>query len=150
MHSIHVTDKRMHFSAAHFVMGASKCENLHGHNYTVEVYVNGPLDGHGMVIDFRDVKEQVLKVCKTLDHKVLLPGTSEVIKVRDLDDAIEVRVEAKRYVLPKSDCLVLPIVATTAELLAEFICCKLEFPDGFRFRVCVDEAIGSTGCFERE
>lgn len=150
MHSIHVSGKKLHFSAAHFVMGASKAENLHGHNYSVDVYLSGPLDSHGMVIDFRDVKEQVSRVCKSLDHKVLLPGSSEAIKVRDLDDTVEVRVEAKRYVLPKSDCLVLPIVATTVELLAEFIHSKLQYPEEFKAKVCVAEATGSTGCFEKE
>ena len=138
----------MHFSAAHFVASAGACENLHGHNYTVEVYIEGPLNEDGMVLDFRDVKTRTIEICKSLDHRVLLPGESNVIKIRDLDDTVEVRVGDKRYILPRTDCLVLPLAATTAELLAEFIAGKIEITSSHLLRVCVAESEGSVGCFE--
>ncbi len=138
----------MHFSAAHFVASAGACENLHGHNYTVEVYIEGPLNEDGMVLDFRDVKTRAIQICRSLDHRVLLPGESNVIKIRDLDDTVEVRVGEKRYILPRTDCLVLPLAATTAELLAEFIAGKIEIASSHLLRVCVAESEGSVGCFE--
>lgn len=138
----------MHFSAAHFVASAGACENLHGHNYTVEVYIEGPLNEDEMVLDFRDVKTRTIEICKSLDHRVLLPGESNVIKIRDLDDTVEVRVGDKRYILPRTDCLVLPLAATTAELLAEFIAGKIEIASSHLLRVCVAESEGSVGCFE--
>ena len=58
------------FAAAHqLTMVGTKCENMHGHNWKVEVTVKADgLDNLGMGIDFRAVKEAVNKVLDTLDH----------------------------------------------------------------------------------
>ena len=62
-----------HFAAAHQLkMVAEKCENLHGHNWKVEVCVAGEtLNEAGVLIDFGILKEHVSKVIATLDHKFL-------------------------------------------------------------------------------
>ena len=61
------------FSAAHALRGyRGKCENLHGHNWKVEVYVRGDrLDQIGMLVDFKELKEATRRVMKLLDHHVL-------------------------------------------------------------------------------
>jgi len=58
------------FSAAHALRGyRGKCENLHGHNWKVEVYVRGEqLDDTGMLVDFKDLKEATRAVMHYLDH----------------------------------------------------------------------------------
>ena len=58
------------FSAAHALRGyRGKCENLHGHNWKVEVYVRGAqLDEIGMLVDFKDLKEATRGVMRYLDH----------------------------------------------------------------------------------
>ena len=58
------------FSAAHALRGyRGKCENLHGHNWKVEVYVRGAqLDEIGMLVDFKDLKEATRGVMTYLDH----------------------------------------------------------------------------------
>ncbi len=62
-----------HFSGAHrlrYLHG--KCEELHGHNWKVEVSVAAPrLNKEGIVIDFKVLKQKVEKVLKTLDHTFL-------------------------------------------------------------------------------
>ncbi|MGD9396937.1 MAG: 6-carboxytetrahydropterin synthase, partial [Candidatus Thorarchaeota archaeon] len=103
----------------------------------------------GMVLDFRDVKSKALTICKTLDHKVLLPGESKSIKVTKSEEFIEVNVGEKRYVLPEGDCVIIPTKATTAELLAQYIHDNLDFPEDFSVRVCVSESAGSTGCYKK-
>ena len=148
VYSIRVSDQKLHFSSSHFVLGSDGCENLHGHNYTVEILIEGTLNKYGMVIDFRDVKKQALEVCKQLDHKVLLPGKSRTVQVHETDDSVNVTVGDKKYVFPVEDCVVLPATATTAELLAEYIYQHLEFPDGYRLKVCVGENVGTFGCYE--
>jgi len=148
MHSIRVNDSRLHFSSAHFVMGADYCESLHGHNYFVEITVFGELDSDGMVMDFRDIKKQALWICELLDHKTLLPGKSQSIEVNESEYSYEVTVSGKRYVFPKEDCFILPYNATTAERLAEFIASQIKLSDNYKVRVCVSENIGSMGCFE--
>jgi 6-pyruvoyltetrahydropterin/6-carboxytetrahydropterin synthase len=61
------------FSAAHrLTMVGEKCENLHGHNWKVEVVVSGDrLDAGGVLMDFGIIKTHVREVMDTLDHKYL-------------------------------------------------------------------------------
>ena len=62
-----------HFSAAHqLTMVGEKCENLHGHNWRVEVYVRGErLNEAGVLIDFGVIKTHVKTIMKRLDHQFL-------------------------------------------------------------------------------
>jgi 6-pyruvoyltetrahydropterin/6-carboxytetrahydropterin synthase len=58
------------FSAAHSLRGyQGDCAGIHGHNWTVEVFVRcRELDEIGIGIDFRDVKQAVGDVLVGLDH----------------------------------------------------------------------------------
>lgn len=62
-----------HFSGAHrlrYLHG--KCEELHGHNWKVEVLVSSSkLNQEGVVIDFKILKQKLEKVLKSLDHTFL-------------------------------------------------------------------------------
>ena len=62
-----------HFSAAHQLkMVAKKCENLHGHNWKVEVHITGKKLNHaGVLIDFGEIKMHLSKIMEKLDHKFL-------------------------------------------------------------------------------
>ena len=62
-----------HFSAAHQLeMVAKKCENLHGHNWKIEVYVAGDeLNEAGVLMDFGEIKKTVAKIMSELDHRFL-------------------------------------------------------------------------------
>lgn len=62
-----------HFAAAHQLqMVARKCENLHGHNWKVEVCVQGEgLDAGGVLVDFGVIKRHVADVMEELDHRFL-------------------------------------------------------------------------------
>jgi len=62
-----------HFAAAHQLkMVAEKCENLHGHNWKVEVHVAGEtLNSAGVLVDFGEVKKHLSETMSTLDHKFL-------------------------------------------------------------------------------
>jgi len=61
------------FAAAHQLpLSKSKCENLHGHNWKIEVIVQGErLDNSGMVIDFAILKKEVDQILDTMDHQFL-------------------------------------------------------------------------------
>jgi 6-pyruvoyltetrahydropterin/6-carboxytetrahydropterin synthase len=53
-------------------MVAEKCENLHGHNWKIEVYVSGErLNDAGVVMDFGEIKRNLSEIMATLDHKFL-------------------------------------------------------------------------------
>jgi len=62
-----------HFAAAHrLTMVGEKCENLHGHNWKIEVFVRGEnLDDAGVLMDFGIIKTHVRDIMSLLDHKFL-------------------------------------------------------------------------------
>ncbi len=70
MHRIKIHDR---FASAHFLKGyKGECESLHGHNWKVEVEVQGEsLDNIGMLIDFKHLKIIVNEILKNLDHRLL-------------------------------------------------------------------------------
>ena len=61
------------FSAAHLLAQiGGKCEELHGHNFRVEVTVTAPdLNESGLLIDFRAVKKWLNVILDQMDHKHL-------------------------------------------------------------------------------
>jgi len=62
-----------HFAAAHNLVNyQGDCENLHGHNWKVEVRVAArELDMAGLGIDFKVLKRETNQVLDGLDHKYL-------------------------------------------------------------------------------
>ncbi|MDD3274794.1 MAG: 6-carboxytetrahydropterin synthase QueD [Candidatus Omnitrophica bacterium] len=61
------------FSSAHNLRGyKGKCEDLHGHNWVVEITVeSGKLDKIGMVLDFKFLKKELGACLEKMDHKYL-------------------------------------------------------------------------------
>ncbi len=61
------------FAAAHNLKDfRGKCENLHGHNWKVEVVLRGTaLEQNGILIDFGEVKASVKEALEKVDHKYL-------------------------------------------------------------------------------
>lgn len=62
-----------HFAAAHHLLNYDgDCENQHGHNWKVEVYVKGDkLNKSNILVDFKVLKKQLDSVLDLLDHKDL-------------------------------------------------------------------------------
>jgi 6-pyruvoyltetrahydropterin/6-carboxytetrahydropterin synthase len=61
------------FSAGHALRHyKGKCENVHGHNYRVQVVLRGEkLDATGMLADFVDLKRLLRAISEPLDHVFL-------------------------------------------------------------------------------
>ena len=70
MYELKITSQ---FAAAHQLREIKGgCENLHGHNWKIEVFVIGSeLGKDGLLIDFRLIKNATKKVIDELDHKFL-------------------------------------------------------------------------------
>lgn len=74
----------------HLNLHNGKCNNLHGHNYKVEVdietdnIIDAPVSSDGMVCDFGDVKN----IIDSLDHQDLNSYFEEKIKGFDTDNLI--------------------------------------------------------------
>ena len=62
-----------HFSGAHRLRSLhGQCEELHGHNWKIEVSVTSKrLKKGGIVLDFGILKQKVARVLKGLDHTYL-------------------------------------------------------------------------------
>lgn len=63
--------KRLEIAGAHKLSlnYDSKCSNIHGHNWIVEIYMQSKdLDRNGMVMDFTHIKKEIHDA---LDHKFI-------------------------------------------------------------------------------
>jgi 6-pyruvoyltetrahydropterin/6-carboxytetrahydropterin synthase len=58
------------FAAGHALRNyRGKCENVHGHNYRVQVTIEGAeLDAIGLLVDFVELKKAVHDVIERMDH----------------------------------------------------------------------------------
>ena len=61
------------FAAGHYLRDyKGKCENPHGHNYKVQVTLQGKeLDRAGLLLDFKDLKVVMKHVIDYLDHQMM-------------------------------------------------------------------------------
>ena len=61
------------FAAAHQLRGyKGKCENMHGHNWRVQVSISSEkLNDIGIVIDYNDLKKVTNETISALDHSYL-------------------------------------------------------------------------------
>ena len=61
------------FAAGHALRNYhGKCENVHGHNYRVQVTLAGEaLDAAGLLVDFTEVKRLLHAVVEPMDHRFL-------------------------------------------------------------------------------
>ncbi len=106
------------FDSAHFLTDYhGKCENLHGHQWRVVVYVRSQgLQGAGtekdMVVDFTRFKKIVREECDALDHTFLVEEGS-------LKPATIAALEGEGFSLT-----ILPF-RTTAENLAHYLAERL-------------------------
>ena len=61
------------FAAGHSLRGyKGKCENVHGHNYRVQLVVCGEqLDSTGLLMDFVEIRRTIKGLVERLDHHFL-------------------------------------------------------------------------------
>jgi len=150
---VDVTKEQFVFSAAHFITFAGDvCERLHGHNYGVRASVEGPLDQNRYVVDFIALRDAVLAETGKLDHHVILPSDHDEIKVTSDQRETTATFRDRRWVFPNDDCLILPVVNTTAEEIARLIAQRViertykEFGDAIDWiEIAVDENHGQWG-----
>ncbi len=145
------------FSCAHFLIFADGSkERLHGHNYHVQVEIEGDLSEAGLVIDFLHAKPVVRELCDFLDEHWLLPGEHPELKIETRGDHTEVVYRESHYRVPSDEIRVLPINNSSVENLATWFGRELyrrldeRFGDRHvrRLRVAISETPGQRGVFE--
>ena len=150
---VDVRKEQFVFSAAHFITFAGDiCERIHGHNYGVRASVEGPLDQNRYVVDFLALRDAVLKQTQTLDHHVILPSDHAEIKITSDARETTATFRDRRWVFPNEDCVILPVINTTAEEIARVIAERViaqtheQFGSNLSFlEVAVDENCGQWG-----
>ncbi len=155
---VSVSKEYLSFSSAHFItLTGHQCESLHGHNYRVGVMVEGGLDPEcSFVVDFGVLKRILRPYIQPLDHRVLLPSENPKLMLRRNGDRIEVDyLGGERFVFPLSNCALLPISNTTAEMIAEYLAHRIRGDlraEGLTLldtiEVEVEESPGQSGYFK--
>ncbi len=155
-YKVRVTKDHLVFCSGHFISyEGDRCERLHGHNYRATVEVEGILDENHYVFDFIALKNRIKAITDELDHYMMLPTRNPHIAVKETAHGVQVRYKDREWLFPRSDCVLLPIENTTAELLARYIAQRLG--DDLRrhhgfvprvLRVEVEENIGQSATCE--
>ncbi len=152
---VFVGKEYLKFNAAHFIAYPGFRERVHGHNYQVTVRIGGDLGPDGYVVDFGLVKRVTRELCDGLDERLLLPEKSDCLVIRHNGKQIEVTYEdGAWFSFPKDDVLLLPIVHSSAEELAQYVAGELALRlrqagarPWRRFEVSVAEAAGQSATF---
>ncbi len=113
------------FSSAHQLRGyKGKCENLHGHNYRIEIYARGrELDNIGLLVDFVELKAAADEVVQYLDHQninelepfdVLQPSAENLAKY--ILERVGAKISDERVQIYKVRCFETPTSVATYEV----------------------------------
>ena len=123
---VRVTKDYLVFCSGHFITyEGDQCERIHGHNYRTAVEAEGDLDENHYVIDFIALKDMTKAIVDELDHRMLLPTRSEQIGLQEDGPNIRVTYRDRYWSFPRTECALVPIANTTAELLADYIAERL-------------------------
>jgi 6-pyruvoyltetrahydropterin/6-carboxytetrahydropterin synthase len=114
------------FSSAHQLRGyKGKCENLHGHNYKIEIYARGrELDNIGLLVDFGELKAAADEVVRYLDHRNIneLPPFDEELNpsaenlARYILERVAAQVGDARVAIYKVRCYETPTSVATYQI----------------------------------
>ncbi len=114
------------FSSAHQLRGyKGKCENLHGHNYKIEIYARGrELDNIGLLVDFGELKQAADEIVQYLDHRNIneLPPFDEALNpsaenlARYILERVATRVGDDRVQVYKVRCFETPTSVATYQV----------------------------------
>src|SRR5436309_14132120 len=114
------------FSSAHQLRGyRGKCENLHGHNYKIEIYARGrELNNIGLLVDFVELKDAADEVVQYLDHRninelppfdVELNPSAEKL-ARFILERVATRISDERVQIYKVRCFETPTSVATYQV----------------------------------
>ena len=121
------------FTAGHRIPWHEKCGRMHGHTFQVRVIVDGQVDSStGIVVDFGDLAKALNEIIDPLDHRFL--AAKDAVQIHFSEEFVKQAgtfagaiypggyyVIDKKYILPESDVVVLPLDIISSENLAKYI-----------------------------
>ncbi|MBX8638932.1 MAG: 6-carboxytetrahydropterin synthase [Candidatus Thermoplasmatota archaeon] len=141
------------FVAGHFLPTIEKCSRLHGHNYAMGLIIEGEPDRNGIILDFIELKKAAHRIVDSIDHKMVLPSDGTSMKITKFGEEYTVKFNGKRYVIPASDVVILPLINVSAEELSRYFAFELKKIGVFgkniySFTVIVSEGRGQEALWE--
>ena len=120
---IHLRKDYLKFAAAHMtVFPDGSKENLHGHNYQVELTVELTEPTIARMLSYEVFKRALKTVCERWDEKVLIAADNPHLETLPAAaDECAFRLCGKRYVLPADEVTMLAVDNVTAENLARLL-----------------------------
>ena len=117
--TIELFKEEMKFSAGHFtIFSATHRENLHGHNFSVYVGIEGVVDDNGMLTDYGGYKRWIIDRCHAWNETFMLPGQSPHLRVVERDGHVYAHFAHEVIPFLTRDVTVLPVKNVTLEELA--------------------------------
>ncbi|MFX0052467.1 MAG: 6-pyruvoyl tetrahydropterin synthase family protein [Candidatus Hodarchaeota archaeon] len=110
-----------HFCASHALISNRYCEGIHGHNYLVDVKIEGNKDPEEILIDFIFLDNLLKEITSKFDHYVLIPSQNNLLKITRSSGNLELRYGDRFYSIPENEIKLLECANITAETLARLL-----------------------------
>ncbi|MHA1972154.1 MAG: 6-pyruvoyl trahydropterin synthase family protein [Candidatus Hodarchaeales archaeon] len=114
-----------HFSSAHLVVDPHYSEEVHGHNYLVEVGIRGEIGDFGMILNFLGLDKLVHKISKEWDHFLLLPKNNPYLSFIENKGFLEFTIGDHYYSVPINEVVILDCVNVTTEELSRLFSLRI-------------------------
>ncbi len=119
--TIELFKENFKFSSGHFtIFSQHERENLHGHNFQVQVRFTAEISADGISFDYRTLKTRVETLCRQLNEHFLLPGRSPYLDITESGDYVYAVFNREKIPFLKRDVLILPIANITLEELSRW------------------------------
>jgi 6-pyruvoyltetrahydropterin/6-carboxytetrahydropterin synthase len=119
---IELSKEAMKFSAGHFtIFGPGARENMHGHNFVLQVEVDAAVSASGMAFDYVHVRRLLIELCHQWDEVFLLPANNPHLRLEDDGASLIAHFGDERIVFLKRDVRVLPVANITLEELSHLV-----------------------------
>lgn len=158
---VHFFKDRQKFSSAHFtIFDDGEVERLHGHNYYVEVTLEGTKLENGLLFPFHEVKPVIGELCNAWDERVLLPTKAAWVTLKEEGPGVSLALRTpqvkKDYLFPIDDVAYLDCDNISSENLAVLLLealaerLKTVVPDLRALEVSVSESAGQEVIVRKE
>ena len=110
-----------HFSASHALVSDHHKEGLHGHNYLVEIEIEGSINIDDIVVDFIFLEKLLSQALSRWDHYTLIPSKNKHMIIRENKNNLEIEYGNRFYSIPKTEIKLLNCTNVTTEALARLL-----------------------------
>ena len=119
---IELAKENFKFSAGHFtIFSATERENIHGHNFTVQVAFDAAVEENGRTFDYGIAKRFIEALCRSLNETFLVPDRSPHLRIEENDGYLFLHFNHEKIPFLLRDIKRLPIENVTIEDLSLYL-----------------------------